>query len=97
MKCINFLDWKLQFEEDYRLFKNENEFILLNKFNDTVLIGKLSDKGFLRITNLFFDVELEIGDKVLTILSKQDKNLIVTNFSDTIIFDNEKSEDNQIS
>ena len=82
-----FLDWKLQFEEDYRLFKNKNEFIFLNKFNDTVLIGKLSDKGFLRITNLFFDVELEIGDKVLTILSKQDKNLIVTNFSDTIIFD----------
>ncbi|WP_297436275.1 hypothetical protein [uncultured Clostridium sp.] len=97
MKYINFLDWKLQFEEDYRLFKNENEFILLNNLNDTILIGKLTDEKFLRITNLFFDVELEIGDKVLTILSKQDKNLIVTNFSDTIIFDNETSEDNQIS
>ena len=85
-------DWKIQYDESFRVLKSENEFILLNEFNDTVLIGTITKTDFMKLANPFYGADIEVGNKILNVLLKEDTNLTATNFSDTYVTNSEIEE-----
>lgn len=82
----NILGWTIKYDDNLRLLKNENEFILLNELNSTILIGEIIDT-IIKISDVAYDAEIEINDKLLTIKLKENiLTPVVTN--DYIEFSN---------
>lgn len=92
MKHFLFFDWTIFIEENFREFRNDNEFVILNDANEVITTGTLVDKK-LKLTPLNYMTELTFGEKCLEISLKSETIFspdIEENFQTTFLIDDEE-------
>ena len=71
MKQFLFFDWTIFIEENFREFRNDNEFVILNGANEVVTTGTLVNNK-LKLTSLNYMTELTFGEKYLELSLKSE-------------------------
>ena len=95
MKDFIFFDWTVRMDNSFRKFINDDEFIILNVENSIIANGKITKDMKINLNSIPYDIEFNIGDKLIEFMQKTPVfyEPEVTSFTDTFIMHSEEMDD----